>query len=129
MIQEELSVVPCGFSFRLNFHVYVLFLICLHLCISESFSRLELIRNARDEKKTHKQYYSGHESAILLLFSPSDLSILLEIVEDLMLQVRLLGQFDLSLNKKRITIPSRVGQSLFAYLVLGAGTSHRREKL
>jgi WD40 repeat protein/class 3 adenylate cyclase len=46
-----------------------------------------------------------------------------------MLQVRLLGQFDLSLNKKRITIPSRVGQSLFAYLVLGVGTSHRREKL
>jgi len=46
-----------------------------------------------------------------------------------MLQIRLLGQFELSLDKKRVTIPSRVGQSLFAYLVLGAGTSHRREKL
>ncbi|HEX5836593.1 MAG TPA: BTAD domain-containing putative transcriptional regulator, partial [Anaerolineales bacterium] len=46
-----------------------------------------------------------------------------------MLQIRLLGQFDLRLDKKRVTIPSRVGQSLFAYLALTAGTSHRREKL
>src|SRR5512147_1307630 len=46
-----------------------------------------------------------------------------------MIQVRLLGQFDVRLDRKRITIPSRVGQSLFAYLVLSAGTGHRREKL
>ena len=46
-----------------------------------------------------------------------------------MLQIRLLGQFELSLDKKRVTIPSRIGQSLFAYLALTAGTAHRREKL
>ncbi|MEJ2512896.1 MAG: BTAD domain-containing putative transcriptional regulator, partial [Anaerolineales bacterium] len=46
-----------------------------------------------------------------------------------MLKIRLLGQFDLRMERKRITIPSRVGQSLLAYLALTAGTSHRREKL
>src|SRR5262245_1574147 len=46
-----------------------------------------------------------------------------------MLQIRLLGQFDVRLDGKRILIPSRAGQSLLAYLVLTAGTSHRREKL
>ncbi|HJS17524.1 MAG TPA: adenylate/guanylate cyclase domain-containing protein, partial [Anaerolineales bacterium] len=46
-----------------------------------------------------------------------------------MIRIRLLGQFDIFLDKKRITIPSRVGQSLFAYLALTAGTPHRREKL
>src|SRR5215510_4240771 len=46
-----------------------------------------------------------------------------------MLQIRLLGQFDIRLDGKRVTIPSRAGQSLFAYLALTAGTSHRREKL
>ncbi len=46
-----------------------------------------------------------------------------------MLQVRLLGQFDVRLDGKRVTISSRTGQSLFAYLTLTAGTSHRREKL
>lgn len=46
-----------------------------------------------------------------------------------MLQIRLLGQFDLRLEGKRITIPSRAGQSLFAYLALTSGTPHRREKL
>lgn len=46
-----------------------------------------------------------------------------------MLHIRLLGQFDLRLDGKRVTIPSRLGQSLFAYLVLTAGTLHRREKL
>jgi WD40 repeat protein/class 3 adenylate cyclase len=46
-----------------------------------------------------------------------------------MLQLWLLGQFDLQLDRKRITIPSRVGQSLFAYLVTTTGTPHRREKL
>ena len=46
-----------------------------------------------------------------------------------MLQIRLLGQFDIRLDGKRVTIPSRAGQSLFAYLALTAGTAHRREKL
>ena len=46
-----------------------------------------------------------------------------------MLQIRLLGQFDLRVDGKRIVISSRPGQSLFAYLALTAGTSHRREKL
>ena len=46
-----------------------------------------------------------------------------------MLQVRLLGQFDVRLDGKRVAISSRAGQSLFAYLTLTAGTSHRREKL
>jgi len=46
-----------------------------------------------------------------------------------MLQIRLLGQFDVRLDGKRVTIPSRAGQSLLAYLTLTAGTPHRREKL
>ena len=46
-----------------------------------------------------------------------------------MLQIRLLGQFDIRLDGKRVTIPSRAGQSLLAYLVLTAGKPHRREKL
>jgi DNA-binding SARP family transcriptional activator len=50
-------------------------------------------------------------------------------MEDAMLQIRLLGQFDVRLDGKRILIPSRAGQSLLAYLVLTAGTPHRREKL
>ena len=46
-----------------------------------------------------------------------------------MLQIRLLGQFDVRLDGKRIVISSRAGQSLLAYLAMTAGTSHRREKL
>src|SRR3970282_621508 len=46
-----------------------------------------------------------------------------------MLQIRLLGQFDVRLDGKRIVISSRAGQSLLAYLALTAGTAHRREKL
>lgn len=46
-----------------------------------------------------------------------------------MLQIRLLGQFDVRADGKRVTIPSRTAQSLFAYLALTAGTAHRREKL
>jgi len=46
-----------------------------------------------------------------------------------MLQIRLLGQFDIRMDGKRVTIPSRAGQSLLAYLVLTAGIPHRREKL
>jgi DNA-binding SARP family transcriptional activator len=46
-----------------------------------------------------------------------------------MLQIRLLGQFDIRMEGRRVTIPSRAGQSLLAYLALTAGTPHRREKL
>jgi WD40 repeat protein/class 3 adenylate cyclase len=46
-----------------------------------------------------------------------------------MLQIRLLGQFDIRLDGKRIVISSRSGQSLLAYLAMTAGTPHRREKL
>jgi len=46
-----------------------------------------------------------------------------------MLEVRLLGSFDVRQDGKAIAISSRPAQSLFAYLILSAGTSHRREKL
>ena len=46
-----------------------------------------------------------------------------------MLQVRLLGQFDVRAAGKRVCLPSRSGQSLLAYLLLTAGTAHRRERL
>ena len=46
-----------------------------------------------------------------------------------MLQVRLLGQFDVRRDSTLIAVPSRAAQSLFAYLRLTAGTVHRREKL
>lgn len=46
-----------------------------------------------------------------------------------MLQVRLLGQFDVRADGKRVLLQRRAGQSLFAFLILTAGTSHRREKL
>jgi len=46
-----------------------------------------------------------------------------------MLEVRLLGTFEVKYKKKVIGITSRPAQSLFAYLILSAGTSHRREKL
>jgi WD40 repeat protein/DNA-binding SARP family transcriptional activator len=46
-----------------------------------------------------------------------------------MLQIRLLGQFDVRLDGKRVLLPSRAGQSLLAYFALTAGTAQRREKL
>src|SRR6266498_2910818 len=46
-----------------------------------------------------------------------------------MLEVRLLGRFEVSHDGKPIPITSRPAQSLFAYLILNAGTLHRREKL
>jgi len=45
------------------------------------------------------------------------------------LEVRLLGQFDLRIDGQRVELPSRPAQSLLAYLVLNSGTAHRREKL
>jgi predicted ATPase/DNA-binding SARP family transcriptional activator len=46
-----------------------------------------------------------------------------------MLKVRLLGKFEVRRGGKSILIASRSAQSLFAYLILSAGISHRREKL
>src|SRR6266487_276560 len=46
-----------------------------------------------------------------------------------MLEVRLIGKFDIQCGGKPVTISSRAAQSLFAYLILNAGISHRREKL
>ncbi len=46
-----------------------------------------------------------------------------------MLEVRFLGQFEIRRAGKPIDISSRPAQSLFAYLILSAGTPHRREKL
>src|SRR6266498_3354709 len=46
-----------------------------------------------------------------------------------MLEVHLLGKFEVNHSKKPINIASRPAQSLFAYLILNAGTSYRREKL
>ncbi len=46
-----------------------------------------------------------------------------------MLEVRLLGAFEIECDGKPITLPSRFAQSLFAYLILNPATPHRREKL
>jgi DNA-binding SARP family transcriptional activator len=46
-----------------------------------------------------------------------------------MLEVRLLGRFELRQDGTAVLLPSRPAQSLLAYLVLSAGTAHRREKL
>src|SRR5215207_267529 len=46
-----------------------------------------------------------------------------------MLEIRLLGKFEINHTKQPINISSRPAQSLFTYLILNAGTAHRREKL
>src|ERR1700730_13423168 len=46
-----------------------------------------------------------------------------------MLELRLLGRFEVRLGGAPILLPSRPAQSLLAYLALSAGTAHRREKL
>ena len=45
-----------------------------------------------------------------------------------MLEVHLLGAFEVKYKKKPIGIPSRPKQSLFAYLILHAGTSCRLQE-
>jgi DNA-binding SARP family transcriptional activator len=45
------------------------------------------------------------------------------------LELRLLGQFELRRHTQVFLLPSRPAQSLLAYLALTAGTAHRREKL
>ena len=46
-----------------------------------------------------------------------------------MLEIRLLGKFEIKHDGKPVAITSRPAQSLFAYLTLTVGTAHRREKL
>ena len=46
-----------------------------------------------------------------------------------MLKVRLLGGYNVKWDDKPVVITSRPAQSLFAHLILTAGTYHRREKL
>jgi predicted ATPase len=46
-----------------------------------------------------------------------------------MLEARLIGKFDIQYDGKPVILSSRAAQSLFAYLILTAGTLHRREKL
>jgi DNA-binding SARP family transcriptional activator len=46
-----------------------------------------------------------------------------------MLEVRLIGKFDIQCGGKPVVLRSRAAQSLLAYLILTAGTLHRREKL
>jgi predicted ATPase/DNA-binding SARP family transcriptional activator len=46
-----------------------------------------------------------------------------------MLDVKLLGQFEILIGGLQFTIPTRNAQSLFAYLILNAGQAQRREKL
>jgi DNA-binding SARP family transcriptional activator len=46
-----------------------------------------------------------------------------------MLEVRLMGGFEVKRDDRPVAITSRSAQSLFAYLILNAGTAHRREKL
>ena len=46
-----------------------------------------------------------------------------------MLEVRMLGQFEVRKKGEPVLIPSRPAQSLVAYLIFTAGIAHRREKL
>lgn len=46
-----------------------------------------------------------------------------------MLQIRLLGRFDVQHEGEPVELPSRPAQSLLAFLALSPGISHRREKL
>jgi predicted ATPase/DNA-binding SARP family transcriptional activator len=46
-----------------------------------------------------------------------------------MLEVRLFGTFAIQYGGNPVVLSSRAAQSLFAYLILTAGTKHRREKL
>ncbi len=46
-----------------------------------------------------------------------------------MLEIRLLGQFDLRQDGEQIELPSRPARTLLAYLVLTIGTHHPRERL
>jgi predicted ATPase/DNA-binding SARP family transcriptional activator/tetratricopeptide (TPR) repeat protein len=46
-----------------------------------------------------------------------------------MLEIRLLGQFDIRLQGVSVELSSRPAQSLLAYLLLNHGTAHRRERL
>jgi hypothetical protein len=51
------------------------------------------------------------------------------VVENTMLQIQLLGQFDIHLADRRILIPLRAGHALAAYPASTSRTAHRSEKL
>src|SRR5512138_124275 len=46
-----------------------------------------------------------------------------------MLEINLLGRFEVRLEGRPVDLPSRPAQSLLAYLLLKPGTAHRREML
>jgi DNA-binding SARP family transcriptional activator len=46
-----------------------------------------------------------------------------------LIELRLLGQFNLQRDGRLVEIPSRPAQSLLAYLALTVGVAHRRERL
>ena len=46
-----------------------------------------------------------------------------------MLEIQLLGRFEISLDAQRVDLPSRPAQVLFAFLALNPGVAHRRERL
>jgi DNA-binding SARP family transcriptional activator len=46
-----------------------------------------------------------------------------------MLEVRLLGKFEVRMDGQIVEIPLRATQSLLAYLIFNAGTPHRRAQL
>jgi predicted ATPase/DNA-binding SARP family transcriptional activator len=46
-----------------------------------------------------------------------------------MLDLRLLGQFEIRLDGRLVELPSRPAQALLAYLLLHPGAAHRRERL
>ena len=48
---------------------------------------------------------------------------------DCMLDIKMLGQFDVLQDGTRLNIPTRHAQALFAYLILNAGIVQRRERL
>jgi WD40 repeat protein/DNA-binding SARP family transcriptional activator len=79
--------------------------------------------------RRQKSILPGNESAILETVRPGIEKPFLEVVEDSMLQIRLLGQFDVRLDGKRVLLPSRAAQSMLAYFAMTAGIAHRREKL
>src|SRR5690349_13849641 len=46
-----------------------------------------------------------------------------------MLELRVLGRFEVRIDGVAVALASRPAQSLLAYLAMSAGTAHRREKL
>src|SRR5215218_10473566 len=75
--------------------------------------------------------FASHGFAVspIVFRSRNDYTLLNVSVKDGFVEVHLLGTFAVEHNQTSISISSRPAQSLFAYLILNVGTSHRREKL